>query len=118
MSEYPLINVRQPKVNRNSINACLVDLGAPVKEVYTNGCKLPTGVRGGYKTRKSIYDRYTIGDLFSWIRHLYHTEVKRYHHDLTGDEEEIKRINVTYTKAKKILTHRAVQEIQVKNFSY
>lgn len=89
----------------NSIHQCLMALGAERDNVY---------VGGKYRTRiGSIYNRYTIEELYEMVENLFKESIKKYHIDLhfnSGErefyEEKTKLINEAHQRALKILKGR------------
>lgn len=99
-------------VNNYSINKCLVELGAPVEEVYYSLEVVPYRMHpkryGKVRAYRSIYSRYSKDDLWNWAQYLYKQKVKEIHPDKhkvykKAYEEYFKYIQQVFKKAESIL---------------
>ena len=93
----------------NTINQCLMILGAKKDDVYLNW---KSAIHPS-KYFWSIYNRYTMDDLYYMVEKLYKESIKKYHVDLHSNsgnrtfyEEKTKRINEAHQRALKILKNR------------
>jgi hypothetical protein len=68
---------------KGSLNKCLLLLGAPYDEVYKPNV---SGTR--HTVRSTIYDRYSKGDLRTWLEWLYGEYKKKYHPDRHLEDKE------------------------------
>ena len=95
---------------RKSLNNCLAILGAPIKDIYANP-KL-YGSHGQHKpVGGSIYNRYSMAELWQMLRWHYLSAAKRYHPDrYSVSENRMKEINWAYETGIKLLRARCKPE--------
>jgi len=87
------------------LNRCLSILGADVKDVYANPYSY--GGHGQHRpVNGSIYARYTLDELQMMLKGLHRQAIKRFHHDLTGDEEPMKEINWAWQTGRRLIQIR------------
>ena len=86
-----------------TIHQCLITLGAKRKDVYLESLPAPTYLY-------SIYNRYSIDELYYMVKTLYKESIKKYHIDKHFNskrrkfyEKKTVHINEAHQKALKIL---------------
>lgn len=118
-------------IERYSINKCLVELGAPVEEVYYygGGIKCPyynkatyplfAHLKKSYIYRKgrTIYQRYTRDELWTWAQYLYREKIIFCHPDKQRAskvfwEEYCKYLGQVYDRVQKILKRGRYEKIK------
>ena len=95
----------------NSINLCLLALGATRSEVYVNHNTVKPNTPLGNRRYPSIYDFYTKEELFNWAKSLHDDAIRKYHPDRYRSnkkfyDDKSRDINQAFEKAKKILRYR------------
>lgn len=114
MSKACMPKYETGSVNNYSINKCLVELGAPVDEVYYvkttrfGSTYVYPHKRYTYRANRSIYSRYTKDDLWTWAQYLYKKKAAEIHPDRhkvnkVAWEEYFKYIQQVFAKVKRIL---------------
>ena len=95
------------KLERKSINQCLMVLGAEWGDVYygANDRRLKQPCDASNRT---IYRNYERAELFDWAEHLYFESLKKYHPDKHPENvrlytEICQELSKAFLRAKKIL---------------
>ena len=96
-----------PNRRLSSINACLLVLGAPKKEVYrnTNSRRPKMPCRA---SRLTLYTQFSRQELFDWATHLYREALKKLHPDHHRENEKYytqrcQELGEAYLRAEQIL---------------